>query len=133
MKTTHLFAVALLGLATSFTAHAQTPVVGAPGAMSTPGSPATTGTVVPGQTGTALPGAGVGTVTGAGTVSPNATTPIGTSGTTMYPNGVPARNVDGGTLRSDQPVGNPATSGSQPTRTLNNRTRTTTTGTSTRP
>ena len=81
---------------------------------------------MPGTIGTGT--VGTGTVLGTGTVPPNATTPIGTSGTTMYPNGVPTRNVDGGTLRSDQPVGGQVTPGSQPTRRLNNRTRT---GTST--
>lgn len=135
MKTSQIFAAALLGLGLSFSAHAQTPVVGTPGTMTTPGAPATpatgTGTIVPGQPSTVAPGTGVGPVIGTGTVPPNATTPIGTSGTTMYPNGVPARNIDAGTLRSDQPVGNPPTPGSQPTRRLNSRTRTTNTNTST--
>jgi hypothetical protein len=106
--------------------------------MSTPGSSSTpvgAGTIVPGQSSTNMPGTGVGSVIGSGTVSPSATAPIGTSGTNMYPNGgVPARNVDAGTLRSDQTVGNPPTPGSQQTRSLNrNRTRTTNTNTTTRP
>jgi hypothetical protein len=125
MKTSHFFAAALLGLATSFSAHAQTPVVGAPGAIGTPGAPATPaagmGTIVPGQPGTMAPG-----TVGTGVVSPNATTPMSTTGGTLYPNGgVPTRNVDGGTLRADQPMANPAVPGSQPTRSLN-RSRTTT-------
>lgn len=119
MKVSHFFAAALLGLATTFSAHAQTPVVGAPGAIGTPGAPATpvngAGTVVPGQPGTM----GTSTV-GTGIVPPNATTPIGTTGGTMYPSGgVPVRSVDGGTLRTDQPMANPAVSGSQPTRSIN--------------
>jgi hypothetical protein len=135
MKTTHFFAAALLGLATSFAAHAQTPVVGAPGAIGTPGAPATpvtgAGAIVPGQPGTMAPGTvGAGT----GTVSPNATTPMSTSGGTLYPNGgVPTRNVDGGTLRSDQPMANPAVPGSQPTRSLNRSRSTSTNRTTTRP
>ncbi|MDO7887876.1 hypothetical protein [Hymenobacter cheonanensis] len=131
MKTTQFFGAALLGLATSFSAFAQTPVVGAPGTMSTPGAPATSatgmGTVVPGQPSTTS-GTGVGSVIGTGTVSPGATTPIGTSGSTMYPNGTSTRTVDGGTLRTDQPAGSPTTPGTQQTRRLNSRTRT---GTST--
>jgi hypothetical protein len=125
MKTSHFFAAALLGLATSFSAHAQTPVVGAPGAIGTPGAPATSangaGTIVPGQPGMSGMGAG------AGVVTPNATTPMSTTGGgALYPNGgVPARNVDGGTLRADQPMSNPAVSGSQSTRSIN-RSRTTT-------
>jgi hypothetical protein len=124
MKTSHFFA-ALLGLATSFSAHAQTPVLGAPGAIGTPGAPSTpvtgAGTIVPGQPGTMAPGTvGAGT----GVMSPNATTPMGTTGGTLSPNGgMPTRNVDGGTLRSDQPMTNPAVPGSQSTR---SRTRTTT-------
>lgn len=136
MKTKQLFGAALLGLGLSFSAHAQTPVVGAPGTMSTPGSPATgtgTGTIVPGQPGATMPGTGVGSVIGTGTVSPNATAPIGTPGTTMSPTGLPTRTVDGGTLRSDQPMGSPRTTGSQQTRRLNSRTRPGTSTTTTRP
>ncbi|QKG56922.1 hypothetical protein GKZ68_09950 [Hymenobacter sp. BRD128] len=127
MKTSSIFAVALLGLGLSFSAHAQTPAVGTPSAMPTPGSPATpaVGTIAPGPPSTIMPG----------TASPGATVPVGASRTTMYPNGVPARNADAGTLRSDQPLGSPATSGSQPTRRLNTRTRpgTSTNTTTTRP
>ncbi|GAB3634853.1 hypothetical protein GCM10027422_04430 [Hymenobacter arcticus] len=137
MKTTQLFGAALLGLAISFSAHAQTPVVGTPGAPIAPGSPIVTGSqvpntgaVVPGQAGmnngAIVPGQagmnnGMGTVP-AGGVPANATTPIGSSGQLYPAGGVPTRNVDGGTLRSDQPTignGNPATTGGQPTRRLN--------------
>jgi len=137
MKTAHFFAAALLGLGTSFSAHAQTPVLGTPGAVGTPGSPATpaagTGTIVPGQPGTIVPGTGAGTVIGTGTLPAGTTTPIGTPGGTMTPNGTLNRNVDGGTLRVDQPAGTPAVPGAQPGRRLNNRTRTTTGGTNVRP
>ena len=136
MKAAHFFGAALLGLATAFSAHAQTPVVGAPGTVGTPGSPATpaagTGTIVPGQPGTAAPrtATGVDQVMGTGTLPAGTTTPIGTSGTMTTPGGLPARNVDGGTLTPGQPMGTP---GSQSTRRTNSRTRTTTTGTTTRP
>jgi collagen type IV alpha len=132
MKASHFFSAALLGLGLSFSAHAQTPVVGAPGTMSTPGSPATpatnTGTIVPGQPGTVVPNNGTGPIIGTGTLPAGTTTPIGTSGT-MSPNGMPTRNVDGGTLTPGQPMGTP---GSQSTR-RSNRTRTTTSGTTVRP
>ncbi len=133
MKPSHFFAAALLGLATSFSAHAQTPVVGAPGAIGTPGAPATpingAGTIVPGQPG----------VTTTGTVSPGVVSPgslpTTTPGGTLSPMGSsPARTVDGGTLRTDQPMANPASPGT-PARGLNS-TRTTTpnrTPTTTRP
>lgn len=136
MKTFHFFSAALLGLAISFSAQAQTPVLGTPGAVGTSGAPATpaagTGTIVPGQPGAVVPGTGVGTVIGTGTLPAGTTTPIGTSGT-MTPGGTLNRNVDGGTLRVDQPAGTPAVPGSQPSRRLNNRTRTTTGGTNVRP
>ena len=132
MKASHFFAATLLGLAASFSAHAQTPVVGAPGAIGTPGAPATpangAGTVVPGQPGTM----GSGTMS-TGVASPNVTTPMNTTGGTLNPNGgVPARNVDGGTLRTDQPMANPAAPGSQPTRSIN-RSRTSRSTMTTRP
>lgn len=136
MKTSHFFAAALLGLATSFSAHAQTPVVGAPGTMSTPGAPATpaagAGTIVPGQPGTMAPGTmGAGT----GVATPGVTAPIGSTGGTLNPTGgVPAGSLNGGTLRTDQPMANPAVPGSQSSRSLNrSRTTTPSRGTTTRP
>jgi hypothetical protein len=135
MKTSHFCAAALLGLATSFSAHAQTPVVGAPGAIGTPGAPATpatgAGTIVPGQPGTMAPGT-VGT--GTGVLVPGTTAPIGTTGGTLSPNGgVPAGGVNGGTLRADQPMANPTTPGSQSTRSINRSRTTTPSRTTTRP
>jgi len=108
MNTRHFFGAALLGLAGSFSAYAQTPATG------------TAGTAPVASPGTDLP-----TAPPPGAVPANATTPMGTSGQ-LYPNGVPARTTDGATQRADQPVGgSPAVTGSQPTRTLN-RKRTTT-------
>ncbi|MDJ0364143.1 hypothetical protein QMK33_03190 [Hymenobacter sp. H14-R3] len=108
MKTSQLFGAALLGLAISFSAHAQTPV------RSTAGAP-----VAPNPAG--MPN-GLNTVP-AGAVPANATTPIGSSGGRLYPVGsVPTRNVNGGTQRADQPTigtGRPATIGGQPTRRIN--------------
>ena len=134
MKTSHFLGAALLGLASSFSAQAQTPAIGTPGTPVTPGAPATSptgapvmgaGTVVPGQPGTST---GMGTLP-AGTVPANATTPIGSSGQ-LYPAGaVPTRDVEGGTQRADQPAvgrGIPATTGGQPTRRLNRGNRSTT-------
>jgi hypothetical protein len=67
---------------------------------------------------------------GTGTLPAGTTTPIGTSGTLTAPGGLPARNVDGGTLTPGQPMNTP---GSQPVRRANGRTRTTTpTGTAPR-
>ena len=124
MKPTQLFGAALLGLATSFSAYAQTPVLGTPGAPVAPGTPVSAGTpvlgagaVVPGQLGSLNTGS-----LPTGPVPASATTPMGSSGQLYPANGVPTRNVDGGTLRADQPVignGNPATTGGQPTRRLN--------------
>jgi len=140
MKTSQIFGLALLGLASSFSAHAQTPVVGAgapgatmgtgaPGTIGAPGNVMAPGTATPGV-GTAMPGQNT---TLGGTVPASATTPIGSSGA-MYPNGTPTRNMDGGTQRADQPMGgNPAVTGSQQTRSLNrNRTTNRSTG-ATRP
>ena len=103
MNTRHLFGAALLGLATSFSALAQTPA-----STTAPAPVARPGTDLP----TAMP---------PGEVPANATMPMGTSGQ-LYPNGVPARNLNGATQRADQPVGgSPAVTGSQPTRTINKR------------
>ncbi len=132
MKSSYLLAATLLGLGLSFSAHAQTPVVGAPGAMSTPGAPATPaagiGTIVPGQPSAAAPGTGVGSVIGTTTTPPAAGAPMGT---TAFPGGVPARRVDAGALRTNQPVGSPAAAESPSARRLNSRARTTNTNTST--
>ena len=97
MKTYQLLALPLLGLALSHAALAQTT------------KPATLATGRPG------------TITGPMPTNPvpaNATTPTDADGA-IYPNPsvVPARNVNGGTQRADQPrvgsMGMPATTGSQ--------------------
>ena len=136
MKTFRLLGAALLGLALHFSAAAQVPAQTAPGAVGTPGSlttPATNdnGLGQPGLTGSAgsLP---------TGAVPASATTPTSVSGTALYQNGVPARNLNGATQRADQPVsgtrgGMPAVTGSQQTHSLNKRRTTTTTTTTTQP
>ncbi len=102
MHIRHFFGATLLALAGSFSAYAQTPATG------------TMGTAPVASPGTDLP-----TAQPPGAVPANATTPMGTSGQ-LYPNGVPARNMNGATQRADQPVGGSSTvTGSQPTRTLN--------------
>ncbi|WP_151088997.1 hypothetical protein [Hymenobacter baengnokdamensis] len=54
-----------------------------------------------------------------GAVPANATTPTGSEGA-LYPAGVPTRDVDAGTRRADQPIGDNADlTGSQPTHRLN--------------
>ncbi|QKG52946.1 hypothetical protein [Hymenobacter sp. BRD67] len=54
-----------------------------------------------------------------GAVPASATTPTGTEGV-LYPAGVPTRDVDAGTRRADQPIGDNADlTGSQPTHRLN--------------
>lgn len=103
MNTLGLFAAALLGLAASLSARAQTPTVAPPAA----------------STGTALGGTSLPSAAPPGRVPASATTPTGISGQ-LYPNGeVPTRNVNGGTQRADQPRrGRAAVTGSQPTKSL---------------
>ena len=124
MKTSSFCIAALLGFAFSRPALAQVVLPGTPGGAPD-GAPSTSVPVTGGRPGTpigntdrsAVP-AGVPT----GTVPLNATTPVGAtrSGDPIYPNGVPARNLDGGTQRADQPrrSGTPAVPGSQPTKRL---------------
>lgn len=111
MNTASFFGAALLGLAVNFSAHAQVPATGMPGAVVPSGSPATrnAGAVVPGQP----------TLSNTGSL-PTGTVPQGAVPTGTYPGSLPARNLDGGTQRADQPRGtNPAVTGSQQTRSLN--------------
>lgn len=108
MKPYQLLGAALLGAALSRPASAQT-TVPTPGNVSNtaglPGTPAN-GAAGPGPTGTAPTNA----------VTPTTIAPAGTS-EPIYPTGVPARNLDGGTQRADLPIGgNQATPGSQPTK-----------------
>jgi len=129
MKTRHFFGAALLGLAFSSSAFAQTVVPSAPGVPTapgtvvpgtpvTPGSPTTpsvgTGAVVPGQLGTSTPIA-----TPPGTVY----TPAGTAPAAGSPALTPANTT--GTLQSDQPAGVRSTVPGS--RTRRNATRSTTT------
>jgi len=92
MKIPAILPVALLTLAFGYSARAQT----------TTGAAAQSGGII----NTIPPNA----------VPPNATTPTDAQGA-IYPNGVPARNVNGGTQRADQPrtggVRMPAVTGSQ--------------------
>ena len=91
----HVFlSAALLGFLNAFSGRAQTPAAS--------------------KAGTSLP-----STVPPGMVPANATTPTGTSGQLYPANGVPTRNIDGGTQRADQPVGgNAAVTGSQPTKRL---------------
>ncbi|MGI4872822.1 MAG: hypothetical protein ACRYFX_16815 [Janthinobacterium lividum] len=123
MKTPSFLLAALLGCALSRPAAAQVMPSGTAGTPTngTIGTPATAspGSPVIGGTGRTD---GLPTGVPAGQVPTNATTPTGISGP-LYPKGVPTRNVDGGTQRADQPMGGmrggmPATTGSQPTKTL---------------
>jgi len=110
MKTLHLFGAALLGLTLSSPAFAQAdvPTVSSvPNAAGVPSIPAAT---IPGR-----PGRSTSTVP---TVTPaNGTRPTGITGST-YANGLPDRNIDGGTQRADQPRAGQAMPGAQPTKRL---------------
>lgn len=103
MKIAIILTAALLSLALGRAACAQTTTPATtPGAVAQPGSLAQPGGIIS----TIPPNA----------VSPNATTPTDAQGA-IYPNGVPARNTNGGTQRADQPrTGGsrmPAVTGSQ--------------------
>ncbi|RYY15012.1 MAG: hypothetical protein EOO36_13315 [Cytophagaceae bacterium] len=101
MKLYTLIGAALLGLLLNRPAAAQTPAA----------SPRTQRAPSTGLPSAPPPGAGVPT---------NATTPTGVvRAETLYPNGVPARNVEGGTQRADQPIRrNPPVVGGQPSKSL---------------
>jgi hypothetical protein len=103
MKISQILAAALLGLAFGHPALAQTTPRTPAGAVARPGSLKEPNGII----GTIPPGA----------VPTNATTPTDAEGV-IYPNGVPARSLTGGTQRADQPaVGRgirlPAVTGSQ--------------------
>lgn len=111
MRTRHLLGIALLGaVACSHPAFAQADI---PSVSSTPGAagvPTIPAAGIPGR-----PGRSTNTVP---TVAPeNSTRPAGITGS-VYPAGLPARNVDGGTQRADQPRVGQAVPGSQPTKRL---------------
>lgn len=111
MKTRHLLGLALLG-AVVFSrpafAQADIPTVSTvPNASGVPAIPAAT---IPGR-----PGRSTNTVP---TVAPeNGTRPAGITGS-VYSTGLPARNMEGGTQRADQPRAGQAMPGSQPTKRL---------------
>ncbi len=110
MKTLHSLGAALLGLALSSPAFAQADipsVSSVPNAAGVPNIPAST---IPGR-----PGRSTSTVP---TVTPdNSIRPTGITGST-YANGLPDRNIDGGTQRADQPRNGQAIPGAQPTKRL---------------
>ncbi|MGI4734474.1 MAG: hypothetical protein ACRYG7_04775 [Janthinobacterium lividum] len=118
MTTRILFGAALLGVASCLSARAQAPRVSSPSAATVAPAPA------PGQAPADIM---------ARPVPANATNPTSPeSASPMYTNGMPpARNIDAGTQRADQPVygnGKPAIPGSYNTRSINRkRTATTTT------
>lgn len=107
MNTRILLGAAGLALVSTFSAQAQTPAA-RPARAAAPATSA----------GSSLPSA-----VPPGMVPASATTPTSTSTTgPLYPDGVPARNVENGTQRADQPrSGNPAVTGAQPTKRLNKR------------
>lgn len=100
MKLYTLVGFALLGLLLSRPAAAQTPAT-----LRAQRAPST------GLPSAPPPGA---------SVPANATTPTGVvRAETLYPNGVPARNTEGGTQRADQPIRrNPPVVGGQPSKSL---------------
>ena len=111
MKLHHLLGAALLGVV-GFSrpafAQADIPTVSTvPNASGVPAIPASS---IPGR-----PGRSTNTVP---TVAPeNGTRPAGITGS-VYSTGLPARNMDGGTQRADQPRVGQAVPGSQPTKRL---------------
>ena len=114
MKTRHLLGAALLGLACSSPALAQSQSPSpTPSISSTPnasGVPTIPAAGVPGE-----PGRSTNTVPN---VAPdNISRPAGITGS-LYSNGLPARNIDGGTQRADQPLSGQAMPGAQPTKRL---------------
>ncbi len=116
MKLRYFFATALLGLASCLAAHAQAPTVTRPPAAPAPAAGSLPGNVM------------------ANPVPASATSPTSPeTANPLYTNGVPARNIDGGTQRANQLYGGKAAvSGSHNTRSLNHK-RTTTPTTATQP
>lgn len=110
MKTRDLLGAVLLGLAFSSPALAQSDL---PSISTTPnasGVPSIPAAGIPGQ-----PGHSTNTVPN---VAPdNTTRPAGITGS-LYSNGLPTRDMNGGTQRADQPRSGQAIPGAQPTKRL---------------
>ncbi|RYY17795.1 MAG: hypothetical protein EOO36_09210 [Cytophagaceae bacterium] len=110
MKTRNLIGTALLAVAFSSPAFAQADI---PSVSSTPnaaGVPSIPAATIPGR-----PGRSTNTVP---EVTPiNGTRPAGITGS-LYSNGLPDRNMNGGTQRADQPRNGQPMSGAQPTKRL---------------
>ena len=110
MKTSVLCGAALLGLVLSRPAFAQADIPSVSSAANAAGVPSIPASTIPGR-----PGRSTSTVP---TVAPeNSTRPTGITGST-YSNGLPDRNIDGGTQRADQPRNGQAMPGAQPTKRL---------------
>lgn len=110
MKTYRLFGAALLGLVLSSPAFAQADIPSVSNVPNAAGVPSIPASTIPGR-----PGRSTSTVP---TVAPgNSTRPTGITGST-YANGLPDRNIDGGTQRADQPRNGQAMPGAQPTKRL---------------
>jgi len=110
MKTYRLLGAALLGLVLSSPAFAQADIPSVSSVSNAAGVPSIPAATIPGR-----PGRSTSTVP---TVAPeNSTRPTGITGST-YANGLPDRNIDGGTQRADQPRNGQAIPGAQPTKRL---------------
>lgn len=110
MKTYTLLGAALLALAFSRPALAQNDLPSISNVPNAAGVPAIPASSIPGR-----PGRSTNTVP---TVTPvNGTRPAGITGS-LYSNGLPARSIDGGTQRADQPRVGQAVPGAQPTKRL---------------
>jgi hypothetical protein len=111
MKTRHLLGLALLGaIAFSRPAFAQADIPTVSSVPNAAGVPAIPAATIPGR-----PGRSTNTVPAVTPV--NGTRPSGITGS-LYSNGLPARDIDGGTQRADQPRAGQAMPGSQPTKRL---------------
>jgi len=110
MKTLRLLGAALLGLVLSSPAFAQADVPSVSSVPNAAGVPSIPAATIPGRPGRS-------TSTTPTVVPVNGTRPTGITGST-YANGLPDRNIDGGTQRADQPRPGQAMPGAQPTKRL---------------
>jgi hypothetical protein len=110
MKAYQLLGIALLSVVGSRSAFAQADIPSISSVPNAAGVPAIPAATIPGR-----PGRSTSTVP---SVAPeNGTRPTGITGST-FSTGLPARNMDGGTQRADQPRVGQAVPGSQPTKRL---------------